>query len=406
MENMMVVYIPEKIKNCIDQERLEYLFLINRKDIYSSNLLSLPHQTILRIFISINNFTDQNIGQLIRAYCYNPDYRQHCLDTLLKKIVFNIKHAGELKENTGEKMKYSGTSSYHRLKFKTLCVNNSRKTIYFENQHGFGIFPVRNIITIEGRLSLMTLEECRLASVGAMMFYGFNSKQYSNLFFLQKIPIKILAYTLYYMSCNKKNNVDIDWWEHMYYHELASVVHSFKPEDFEKGCLDFLIAHELGHTYRYNNNQKILSFLYEIGLDKEDIYQPDFPSQYDLDAWHRIKSGLGTCRDVCFILGDLLANLVILAGGISPLVHSLLRSFNWSLIMPPSAERRPRGNILFLRYSLEDSLDPILNILRKIFLSVKLGGKTAELMQQMEKTAWEELENIYESHSMENKLAC
>lgn len=388
------------IQACVDAERLEYLQSLNKINLKSFSLLSLPHQTILRVLLSTNISNDELIITTVKEYSQNFLTRVNCLDVLIEKYKSNSSEDLSSKNNiNAQKMKYSGTSRMHCDSFGSIIqsIKNGRD-IEFENEHGFAIFKSSESMLAEGRLSLMKLPECRYASVGAMMFYGFNLNKYPGIFFLQEIPIKILANIFYCLSSNTPDVVSEYGWGKMICHEMKSFNKVHQPVDFQKACMNFLISHEIGHSYVYKGNREILDYLYHLGLTDQDIYQPDFPSSYDLNAWERIKQGIGTKRDVCFILGDMLANLVVVNAEIPPLEHALLRAFNWSLVSPPSPEKRPRGNILFLRYSLEKNLDALLAIIEKIFSSLqKNKNQTAELMLRAESDAWQEMCQIYGS---------
>ena len=154
------------------------------------------------------------------------------------------------------------------------------------------------------------------------------------------------------------------------------------------------MAHEAGHSYSFDGNSALMQLLAAMGYSGQDLYQPDFPTAYDLSAWARLRRGQGSIRDVTFVFGDLLANLSALLGGIEPGMRCVMRAFNWWLLREPRDGVCPRGNVSMLLYSALGGppLAELLSDLEQIFgLARKDSAKAAQHMQDLERRSWNAL---------------
>jgi len=140
-------------------------------------------------------------------------------------------------------------------------------------------------------------------------------------------------------------------------------------------------------------------FLKSIGVRDEDIYKTDFATENDLKSWERVKNGNCSPKDICFLLGDFLANISALLGGMKEQAIAVLRAFNWGISSPPSPNRRPRGKISFLRYSLDKDFENLFKKLENIFFTARENpAKTQYLMQELDLESWHKLKEYYHAN--------
>ncbi len=377
-------------------ERLLYLNKVDEKSIASENLLDRhQHQTILRLYYE-NNKKDFH-STLERYY---SSYQERV--KLLKKVISLtnnefIENYPYYKDLISMNDNISEAREKITKKFNEIIRNYSlSKELYFANKFGFAIFPELKIeATSYGLIS--RIYNSRFTSVGGLMYYGFNIQK-SPVYYYQMLSIAVLAATLHLYS-NKpfptiKNN---EWWNIGAYKEVHALSHTLKDfDEIFRLTLKVLELHEQGHSLCVNGNKTLYDFLKSIGVRDEDFYKTDFPTDNDLKSWDRVKNGACAPRDVCFLLGDFLANISALLAGMQGPEILLMRAFNWGISSPPASNRRPRGKVSFLRYSLDKNFDDLFYKLEKIFTTArKCPAKTKQAMQDMDIDSWHILEKHY-----------
>lgn len=379
-------------------ERLLYLNNIEPQHLALPNLLDRhQHQTILRLYYEKNQSAFFDKLQL-----YYSSYQERL--ELLKEIISLTKE--ELYEHFPYYKDFIKINNEINLvearkkitdEFKKIIEDSPlNQELYFANKFGFAIFPELKVEPAEYGLIAKILDT-QFTSVGGLMYYGFNFRDHP-IYYYQILPIEVLTATLYlYAKETSPITASKEWWAMSVYKEMSSLPESFKNHRaLSKLTLEVLELHEQGHSLCVNGDMSLYHFLKTLGVKDQDIYKTEFATDDDLKSWERIKEGSCSPKDVCFLLGDFLANISALLAGMSEQTVLIMRAFNWGISMPPSPNRRPRGKISFLRYSLDKDFEHLFSKLEKIFIAAKKYPKeTRQAIQEMELESWHKLEEYY-----------
>ena len=377
-------------------ERILYLNRVEADSILSVNLLDRhQHQTILRVCYEIDR---ENFQDKLRSYFLSYQKRMEILEEIIvvtKKELYELYPHYQNFVSPHENL--TTTREKIAVEFKKIVRSSFlNRELHFINRYGFAVFPEIEIDSKEyGFVSKIT--NSKFVSVGGLMYYGFNVKSYP-VYCYQMSSISVLAATLYLYSQEDlpvlKNH---NWWALGAQKEMLHLPFASKQyNSILQLTTNVFELHEQGHGLCVNGDKTLYYFLISLGLKDEDFYSTDFATENDLKIWQRVKSGIGSFKDICFLLGDFLSNIASLLAGISPEEEQIMRAVNWGISSPPNVKNRPRGKVSFLRYSLNKDFDNLFSTLEKIFYTVKnCPEKTAQAMQDMDFGSWKILQEYY-----------
>lgn len=387
------------LREMVVRDRLAFLKGLNESALASGTFLDLQHQTLFRILSEMNGGIS---SEVLDHYIENPDFRRGVYDKVYEYCLKGLTSTPDISYRNIDAQKIAGGYSYssslaeeiERLSslFNRVSIDNPNAVI-IRSTLGFAYFPSEHI-HFNDALNIAEINDSRLASVGAQMYYGFNvsSGQPS---FLQTQPIKVLAQSL---AAHVRNASSLQSQYSLGHKLILKEMSTYAEENdsWESDIADdvktFLTGHELGHVPDYEGNKLLFSALQEAGISAEEFYKIGFPIQDDLNAWSRIKDGKGKPRDVLFLLGDYLANMALLCEGIDSNKIRPLRAFNWWLAKKPTDSSRPRGLTNFLADSYSFNQEAFVNGLRDIFYtSVRRPHEIRQKLDDFEKQGWKKL---------------
>jgi hypothetical protein len=271
----------------------------------------------------------------------------------------------------------------------------AHKFVSFANRFGFAVYPIANDFSWQGA-RFMELANVDKASIGAMMFYGFNLAL-EETFYLLTIPIRILAYTFYLYGKHglPKGVCHKPWHDRIQKEVRWLIATNDRPEHVYQHTRRMLMAHEIGHTYAFCDVSPIPDIVHKVGGNVHELYRANFPDQRDLLAWNRLQDGTGSLRDLSFLLGDLFANITVLRGGIDDNTLSVMRAFHWWLVHPPCTGERPRGNVTFLQASIGQTQTlEVLRLLEEVVAALNVDPRrAAKQMIRMDDLNWSKLKS-------------
>lgn len=381
-----IALVKERFATTVDTERYCYLRSLSGSDISNSGPLDLPRKSIVRIAVAENICT---VAEAVEIGIQRGE------SEMLKDALLNHYQGKLCIPHPEDAIKRASYQQFLQGLVEEFPAQQLRKplqnSIILANEYGRAIFTRGASSHSQGSLRITEIDAWGLADSQILMFYGFNDRDYPNEFFIQKRPIEVLAQVFCSLAQHGIHpNVPHAWWDVKIGQELMSLpTPSLNHHEIQGLCEEFLIAHELGHTFRYKGCQPIIDLAQAAGFSPTDLYMADFPTARDMNAWKRVVAAQHTLRDVTFLLGDMLANMTILIGGLPQNTITALRAFNWWLVTPPTSLSRPRGNITFMVYSALRKPIEILPKLAAIFSSVRTAPqRTAQLMQELELESW------------------
>lgn len=347
--------MQDTFAQAVQRDRSGFLHWLTPEALSACMDLDLPHQTLLRL--AYERVPDSAI---VAAYHASP--------------LFRVALLRELQERTRWENAADARTTEHS----------------FSNVYGFAAFSV----AAEGRrdhLRIGLIDDTSGFSTTALMFYGFNLQSQPETVFLQCPQITLLAATLFQMirqGCAKEMAYR-PLHDRLFDELRTPAVADLDAADVEHAVREFLELHEAGHTYRCGDAQPVLDVLRRRGLGPEVMPTLDFPTPYQLASWDRITAGNGSVEDVLFLYGDFLANMTLIASGVSAATLALLRAFNWWLARPPRRRSRPRGLGAFLVYSSGDRLDEFQHDLGDIIdTALTRPDALAGRMKALEERQW------------------
>lgn len=387
-----ILILAQKARALILKDRLIHLHSIKTHKLKSINIQDqYTHQTILRLYYEYNNLKFyKNIQNYVSKFENRLETLKSVFSSLRDELLLmneSLKDEDSFKNKCpfSEKIKISN-------EFLNLIKNSSWSNhLYFSNRFGFGIFPDRDYSD--------RITNARLVSSGGLMFYGFNVGKQANSYY-QMNSIRILANTLLAYSMHDSYRLPTmskEWWLLCPYQEMISLSPHLKNFDsILELTLRFLEFHEQGHGFCVNNDKSFYNFLKSMGISDDDLYKNDFPDDDELKSWQRMKKGNINVKDVCFLFGDLFANLAVIFSNIDSETLKVLRAFIWGITPAPGPNRRPRGNVCFIRYAIDKDFNHLCKYLEKIFfLAKKASPQTLNVMQDMEKECFTKLKTYY-----------
>jgi hypothetical protein len=387
--------VQEKTRALVCLDRLQFLKGIEETTLHRGTMLDLQHQTIFRI---LGEKYPEKIHNLIDQYISIPESRKVLLNLAQSDLLEEIGSANHtIPDVMVNADKTKGGFSYIseiEKEFKTLvpliCEQDPKATI-FSNPFGFSYFS-GDLITEKN--DHIKADGSFYSSVGGMMYYGFNISSVQSSF-IQAHSINILAETF------KAQIAHSDTLVSTYAAPQNEMIYALKDyaqttPNWQKRIVDdttrFLIAHEEGHNPQHKGNKPLFEIIDELNIDKSEFYAIEFPTEYDLKSWQRIKDGEGKPKDVLFLLGDFLSNMAVLETGIDEPTNKVLQAFNWWLAKPPTAKARPRGLVGFLANSYEYDRDlHIADMKRILQTSIENPKVLAKEMIDFEFRSWERL---------------
>ena len=377
-------------------ERILYLNKVDADSILSVNLLDRhQHQTILRVCYEMDG---ENFQDKLQSYFSSYQNRIEILEEI---ITVSKQELSELYPHYQDLVSPEENLTKAReiisVEFKKIVQNSFlNRELHFINRFGFAVFPEMEVDSKEYGF-IAKISNSKFASVGGLMYYGFNVHPYP-LYCYQMPSISVLAATLYVYSQASLPILDNhNWWSFGAQKEMLQLPPASKQYDaILKLTSNVFEFHEQGHGLSINGDKTLLYFLKSLGIKDEDLYNTDFATENDLKSWQRIKNGTGSFKDICFLLGDFLSNIASLLAGIPPEEEQIMRAINWGISSPPDVKNRPRGKVSFLRYSLTKDFNNLFCTLEKIFYTVKnCPDKTAQVMQDMDFDSWQILQEYY-----------
>lgn len=385
-----------KCRSLVLLERFIYLNKIDKTALISENLLDRHlHQIILRISYESDK---ENFQYRLQSYFLSYQKRIEILDEIiaitqeeLYEVYPYYKNFLSIHEDL------SSAREKITIEFKKIIEKSFLShELHFTNRYGFAVFPDIKFESKDYGL-IANILNSHFASIGALMYYGFNLSPYP-LYCYQIPSVSVLAATLYVYG---QESVPVgnhhDWWAFGAQKEIWRLNSASKNHDaILKATQSVFELHEQGHDLSVNGDRTLYYFLKSIGVQDEDLYRTDFATEYDLKSWKRIQEGRGCFKDICFILGDFLANMAAIISGIAPEEVQIMRAINWGISSPPDLKKRPRGKLSFLRYSLNKDFDDLFSSLERIFdASRKSPDKTAQEIYDMDFKSWQILEEHY-----------
>lgn len=387
-------------------DRLAFLQGIRQKNLYEGSLLDLHHQSILRI---LREEDPEKSRDTVMTYVQHPEKRvEYLAQALASTQKSNVQNAPAYEEIDSALIRggYSFTSQYaaevamNSDAYEEKIRELDPAAVTFVSPLGFGFFPGQAIKTLSYKNNKIV--DCsEYTSVGGMMYYAFNNGS-GQASCIQKHSIDVLAYTLgSHIFCSGPQDA------------LSSEMQAYaaESENWEKVILQdtttFILAHEEGHDPEFEGNKLLFELMDQESIQADNFYRTDFPSRNDLQAWSRIKAGVGTPKDTLFLLGDFLANMAILENGMEKGPKKLLQAFNWWLVREPTERSRPRGLATFLAHSYDYDRQSHINDLSRIFETAACQpSKLAQELRLFERRGWERLQTIAQSHGLKEFRPC
>lgn len=349
--------IRHEARKLVMRDRCTYIRSLTTKQLSNAMHLDLPCQSLLRFS---SEYDSAQVEGWIDEFLHVPDTRWALAQDVLRHYA-NEECADAGKEiDSGSAsvapghvyrgaQQSDGSTVFARL-FEQANEVYVDRVIYFATPHGFAAFDPEHV-THDGRTRSQVVDGCSYSSTGGLMYFGFNIPGTGS--FLQRHPIEILARTFVSLAKNERRSSGGSLNDWMIHSELLDY-RKARGGSFEitlKDTLQFLDSHETGHDLNTEGNYRLRAALDVTKTSHDAFYTVDFPSEKDLSAWTRVRTGQGTARDILFLLGDLLANMAILESHHCCAWLHLLRAFNWWLLREPKTGMRPRGIACFLAQS-------------------------------------------------------
>lgn len=394
----------ERTQRAAACDRLVYLRSLSKDCFEQSQPLDLPHQSVLRIYATTPALGGALAAhELAEAYWSNPARRREMWQEAVQHLRSVAGDARGLDVPYGPTLKYCGTPAINATVFRTAIERDpaAADRVRFANEHGFARFgAVRDLIGPFGT-PVKVLAGTEELSVGAMMFYGFRLGMNSPVY-LQQTSVRLLGATMAWVrEHGMPPGLRQSWTTAAQIHELRSVELSTPDsadavEIFTNACTEFLITHELGHQYVAGDFTAVRDFLHAHDIDPDSVSFVDFPTSNDLLAWRRVRDGAATPRDILFLYGDLVANLVAVGAGLSPVARSALNAFNLWLTVEHPPTGRPRGNVELLTAADRSDIDGFLGHLGHLLGALRTApDEVAPRMREREAVTWKRVGQRY-----------
>lgn len=399
---------------CLDRKR--FLSSISAPQLVQGTLLDLHHQTILRLVHERSEMPVNRSCDFVAEYASNSVFREELLQQNLRTLSAELNKAIQIrKEHSDVDIKVEspiqndcrGGFTYRvggEAEVKRRWENLSERAnslnpagLSFFAPGAFAYFRSYELSSFGNHIR--RLSSTYYASVGALMYYGFNAKRGRESYLLEPsiamLTSTFLAHAhdqVFLLDGYDKNQGKLisrarDYCDQ--YGDSYADIYAYFSEAFA--------FHELGHRRSCDGYRALEAVLTEAGASTESLYDAEFPSDIDLRTWDRVRHGCGGVRDVLFLYGDFLANFAAIEIGLSEMAIALIEWFNWWLLRPASYGNRPRGVAAFIVYALERD---------KKFLFVHLGkllriaknepGQIVNACQEFEVAYFNRLKQIFD----------
>jgi hypothetical protein len=392
----------EDLKDFITLDQKLFFDQLTPQLLNSGTLFDLHHQTILRLYQEEIESGSEN-NQVVERYAVDGDFRSLVYTIVGNDVSKRWQKAMPRLSAIESKLLHSplpfklgGGFSYatpaHALVSECFSVTASQlgktKGVAFYAPGAFAYFPS----AVDSGIAdfIKTVEDCRTASVGARMYYGFNLEPGGDSFLLAP-SIRTLA-----DAVSVHAHIDASMFDYSGLrspmlasaHELLEAV-DHNMERLTQVLTRVFAMHELGHRPFCEGNVYLKEAMLAAGVPTEAVYDPSFPSLDQLGTWDTVRLGLGTPEAVTFLIGDYLANLAALQMGLHEPERKFMELFNWWLLRKPVLTNRPRGVGPLLRFLQDRDVGRVQDQLTVLLKASLDAPKTlAEKFYQFEDSAW------------------
>jgi hypothetical protein len=359
-------------------EHAAYLRPVRPSSLNAGRPLDFLHQTLLRLSV-LHRAPSGPVADLVTGYCTDLERRGDILRHLIRLLP-----APDPSWEDGRVTKYASTPGRYVDEFSSTLGPDA--PVAFANDHGFGHFDVP-----PGPLAPQVLPLSLEVSVGGLSFYGFSTPTRPEIWFLQALPIEVLAATLTSVAGHGFAGAPDDWTLSGMMGEFADEVRDLgdgpaAAEALRQACTECFWSHEVGHRLDPTRAPQTTALLHRHLASLGDAREFHFPDAHRLASWHRVHAAATPrASDVVFLYGDLVANVAAVEGGLSAAATRVLRAYNWRYVPPGGPPSRPRGNVAFLAAGA-DAVGQGLELIDDVL--TKPPSRWAERMRFHERRSW------------------